>query len=68
MVPSGWQRLWDPKLTSYNFTGFLAPFYANGTRNSSFDPTTCGECEWSAVSYEALPWGMYAFPSLLYGD
>ena len=62
MVPSGWQRLWDPNLTSYNFTGFLAPLYANGTRNSSFDPTTCGECEWSAVSYEALPWGMYAFP------
>lgn len=53
----------DHRLTSYNFTGFLAPFYFNGSRNSSFDPTTCGECEWTAVSYEALPWGTPSLPT-----
>lgn len=53
---AGWQNLWQHNLTSLNFTGFLAPKYANGTRVPGFDATSCGSCEWSAVSYEALPW------------
>lgn len=53
---AGWQNLWNHTLTSLNFTGFLAPKFANGSTLPDFDPTTCGGCEWSALTYEALPW------------
>jgi len=39
-----------------NFTGFLAPTYSNHTILADYDPLTCGLCEWTAISYEALPW------------
>lgn len=52
---AGWQRIWRSNVTSLNFTGFLAPVYANGSIQP-YDPTSCGQCEWSAICYEALPW------------
>jgi putative alpha-1,2-mannosidase len=40
-----------------NFTGFLAPLYANGTRDPTYTPLNCGVwCSWSDVTYEGLPW------------
>ena len=58
---AGWQRIWNNNITSLNYTGFLAPTYPNGTvvpnlDNGSYTPLSCGECEWSAIAYEALPW------------
>lgn len=53
---SGWQRIWDHNLTSLNYTGFLVPKFANGSILPGYDPLSCGSCEWSGVSYEALPW------------
>lgn len=60
---SGWQYLWQHNLKSLNFTGFLAPLYSNGTRESAadYDPLGCGDCEGGSVAYEALPWGLYFF-------
>lgn len=57
---AGWQYSWDHSVQSVNttpvFTGFMTPKYANGTFNStSYNPALCGECEWSAISYEATP-------------
>jgi predicted alpha-1,2-mannosidase len=54
---AGWQYQWDPKLTSYNFSGFVAPRYANGSRDPSYDPAICpGYCEFGGYTYEALGW------------
>jgi predicted alpha-1,2-mannosidase len=58
---AGWQKIWNRSISSFNFTGFLAPTYPNGTvqsnlANGTYAPDTCGECEWSAIAYEALPW------------
>ncbi|KAF2086181.1 glycoside hydrolase family 92 protein [Saccharata proteae CBS 121410] len=53
---ANWQNLWSHNLTSLNFTGFLAPRYANGSTDPSFDPTSCGSCEWDAYTYEATVW------------
>ncbi|KAE8447054.1 hypothetical protein EG329_011189 [Mollisiaceae sp. DMI_Dod_QoI] len=51
-----WQNIWAHNLTSLNFTGFLAPRFADGTFNlSGYNPALCGECEWQAISYEATP-------------
>lgn len=56
-IPSGWQNIWQHNLTSLNFTGFLAPLYANGTRDPTYSPLNCGVwCSWSDVTYEGLPW------------
>jgi putative alpha-1,2-mannosidase len=57
---AGWQRTWDHNVKSTNttpeFTGFLAPRLADGTFNSSgYNPATCGDCSWSAITYEATP-------------
>ncbi|KAK5003566.1 hypothetical protein LTR28_009997, partial [Elasticomyces elasticus] len=30
--------------------------FANGTILAGYDPLSCGECEWTAICYEALPW------------
>ncbi|KAH5494149.1 hypothetical protein HBI23_117630 [Parastagonospora nodorum] len=56
----GWQKSWDHNVKSTNttpgFTGFLAPRLANGTFNSSgYNPAKCGDCSWSAITYEATP-------------
>ncbi|KUJ08060.1 glycosyl hydrolase [Mollisia scopiformis] len=54
---AGWQQIWQHNLTSLNFTGFLAPLYANGTRDPSYSPLNCGVwCSWLDVTYEGLPW------------
>ncbi|KAF2190773.1 glycoside hydrolase family 92 protein [Zopfia rhizophila CBS 207.26] len=57
---AGWQFSWDHSVQSVNttpiFKGFLTPKFSNGTFNSSgYNPALCGECEWSAISYEATP-------------
>ena len=52
---AGWQHIWRSNVSSLNFTGFLAPVYGNGSVQP-YDPTSCGSCEWSGISYEALPW------------
>jgi len=52
---SGWQKLWDTNTTSLNFTGFLAPTYANGSIQT-YDPLSCGVCDWLAIAYEGVPW------------
>jgi putative alpha-1,2-mannosidase len=57
MLISGWQQIWQHNLTSLNFTGFLPPLYASGTRDPSYSPLNCGVwCSWSDVTYEGLPW------------
>jgi predicted alpha-1,2-mannosidase len=58
---AGWQRIWNKNISSLGFNGFLAPTFPNGTvqanlPNGRYSPLTCGECEWSAIAYEALPW------------
>ncbi|TVY68627.1 putative secreted glycosidase [Lachnellula suecica] len=54
---AGWQHIWQHNLTSLNLTGFLAPLYANGTRDPTYSPLNCGVwCSWSDVTYEGLPW------------
>jgi putative alpha-1,2-mannosidase len=57
---ANWQNTWDHDVHSTNttpvFTGFLAPRLADGTFNSSgYNPAQCGDCSWSAISYEATP-------------
>jgi predicted alpha-1,2-mannosidase len=59
---TGWQKIWNKSVSSFNFTGFLAPTYPNGTvqynsqDGKTFSPEHCGGCEWDAIAYEALPW------------
>lgn len=59
---AGWQHIWDHEVSSLNFTGFLAPKLSNGTfNNTNYDPLYCGNCEWSAITYEGIPWGGFFF-------
>lgn len=51
-----WRNHWNPKQESLNFTGFLAPRYANGSFEYPYDPLQCGGCYWGDPFYEALPW------------
>jgi predicted alpha-1,2-mannosidase len=58
---AGWQKIWNRNITSLGFSGFLVPMYHNGTilpnmPNGTYSPLSCGDCEWSAIAYEALPW------------
>ena len=56
---TGWQHIWGHNVTSMNFTGFLAPRFADGSFNTTgYNPALCGGCEWSDISYEATPFGM----------
>ena len=48
---TGWQRIWRHNITSLGFSGFPAPLYPNKTMNMSYDPTDCGECEWSVTFF-----------------
>lgn len=55
-----WQNNWSSNTTSVNtsttFTGFLTPRLSDGSFNTTdYNPALCGECEWSAISYEATP-------------
>ncbi|ORY68498.1 alpha-1,2-mannosidase family protein-like protein [Pseudomassariella vexata] len=52
---TGWQKTWAANVTSLNFTGFLAPTYGNGSIKE-YDPLSCGDCNWQAISYEGVPW------------
>lgn len=55
---AGWHKIWDPNVTSLNYTGFLAPRLSNGSFNASlYDPLYCQGCEWSDITYEGIPWG-----------
>ncbi|ETN40674.1 uncharacterized protein HMPREF1541_04953 [Cyphellophora europaea CBS 101466] len=54
---AGWQHIWDANLTSFNHSGFVAPKWANGTRDPVYDPAVCaGGCENGGYTYEALGW------------
>ncbi|KAM0820208.1 putative Glycosyl hydrolase [Seiridium cardinale] len=54
---AGWQRTWNPDITSHGFSGFLTPRWPDGSWNSTgYNPALCGECEWGQISYEATPW------------
>ncbi|KAI0123432.1 glycosyl hydrolase [Xylariales sp. AK1849] len=54
---ASWQRTWNHNVTSRSFSGFLTPRLADGSWNTTdYNPALCGECEWSAISYEATPW------------
>jgi putative alpha-1,2-mannosidase len=62
---AGWQHVWDHDVSSLNFTGFLAPKFSNGTFNyTGYDPLYCGNCEWSSITYEGIPWGGFSFTFL----
>lgn len=55
---ANWQNICAQNLTSLNFTGFLAPRFADGAFNlTGYNPALCGCCEWDAISYEATPFG-----------
>ena len=52
---AGWQYQWQSDLQSLNFSGFVAPLYANKTRDPSYMPAICpGYCEFGGYTYEAL--------------
>lgn len=54
---AGWQWQWDAELESNNFTGFVAPRHADGSRDPDYDPAVCpGYCEFGGYTYEALGW------------
>lgn len=54
---AGWQYIWQHDLKSLNFTGFLAPLFADGARDPKYSPAGCdGGCEAVSYTYEALPW------------
>lgn len=53
---AGWQRIWNANVTHKGFSGFLSPRNANGTWDlDGYNPALCGQCEWSAIAYEATP-------------
>lgn len=54
---AGWQRIWQHDLYSLNYTGFLAPLFADGARDPKYTPAGCDSaCEAISYTYEALPW------------
>jgi putative alpha-1,2-mannosidase len=55
---AGWQLTWDHDVVGVQgFKGFLAPRLSNGSFNSTgYNPAKCGDCSWSAITYEATPW------------
>lgn len=54
---AGWQNLWNHDIQHASFTGFLAPKNSSGDWDSpeTYNPAVCGGCEWSDISYEAVP-------------
>ncbi|KAI6899081.1 alpha-1,2-mannosidase, putative subfamily [Hortaea werneckii] len=53
---ANWQNIWSHNTTHRNFTGFLAPRLSNGMFNlTGYNPALCGDCEWSSISYEGVP-------------
>lgn len=54
---AGWQNLWNPDVQHASFSGFLAPRNSSGAWESpeTYNPAVCGGCEWSDISYEAVP-------------
>ena len=47
---AGWQLSWNDNATSRNFTGFLAPKFANGSFDTNYDLAQCGGCNWAGES------------------
>ncbi|CCU81414.1 alpha-1,2-mannosidase [Blumeria hordei DH14] len=59
---AGWQRIWQHDLYSLNYTGFLAPLFADGARDPKYTPAGCDSaCEAISYTYEALPWAEYSW-------
>lgn len=54
---AGWQLSWNPDAQSRNFTGFIAPRFANGTFDTEYDLGQCGTCNWGDYAYEGTPFG-----------
>lgn len=54
---AGWQNIWNADISHAGFTGFLAPRNSSGAWDSpeTYNPAVCGGCEWTAISYEAVP-------------
>lgn len=54
---AGWQNLWNHDIQHAGFTGFLTPKNSSGAWDSpeTYNPAVCGGCEWSDISYEAVP-------------
>lgn len=54
---AGWQNIWNGDIEHAGFTGFLAPKDSSGEWDSpdTYNPAVCGGCEWSSISYEAVP-------------
>ncbi|KAF2759095.1 hypothetical protein EJ05DRAFT_531420 [Pseudovirgaria hyperparasitica] len=52
---AGWQLSWSHDAQSRNFTGFMAPRFANGTFDSNYDLDQCGDCNWADYCYEGTP-------------
>lgn len=54
---AGWQNLWNSDISHAGFTGFLAPRNSSGAWDSpdTYNPAVCGGCEWSSLTYEAVP-------------
>lgn len=52
-----WQNLWNHDIQHASFTGFLAPKNSSGAWDSpeTYNPALCGGCEWTDISYEAVP-------------
>ncbi|GAB7363151.1 hypothetical protein MBLNU230_g3436t1 [Neophaeotheca triangularis] len=51
-----WRNHWNPGQESLNFTGFVAPRYANGSFEDPYDTLQCGGCYWSDPFYQDTPW------------
>jgi putative alpha-1,2-mannosidase len=54
---AGWQNLWNSDVEHAGFTGFLTPRNSSGAwvDPETYNPALCGGCEWSAITYEAVP-------------
>lgn len=54
---AGWQNLWNSDIEHAGFTGFLTPRNSSGAwvDPETYNPALCGGCEWSAITYEAVP-------------
>ena len=55
-----WQNQWSHNVTHKGFTGFMAPRSSNGQFNlTDYNPAKCGDCSWSAITYEGTPFGSF---------
>ena len=58
---ANWQNIWAHNLTHKGFTGFPAPKLSTGEFNfTDYSPAMCGGCEWTSLTYEAVPFGRFS--------